>query len=234
MLKDLSLIAEVIQIEPLTQNILKVILKPQHYVPYIAGQYLQILTQKEALCFSIANAPLGAHYYELHIRHSPQNLALQKLMQEMKEVGELPIFLPLGTCHVNKLSTERATIMLAQGTGFAPIKAIIEQWLTDGNIPPTLFCWLTRTKSDCYMRQLVEKWDFEVENFHFLPLSADFTDLNILNKLKEHSGFDLHNVQVVLSGPFERMHALKKAGISIGFKDDQFFSDAFESITKEQ
>lgn len=227
LIKDLSLMAEIIQAQPITQYILKVVLKPQHYVPYKAGQYLQILTAEEALSFSIANAPLGAHHYELHIKHNPENILHKKLMQEMRDIGELPIFLPLGNCHIDQLSVEKPLIMIAQGTGFAPIKSILEQWLADGRLPPTLFCWLSRTRSDCYMRQLVEKWDFEVENFRFLQLSLDLTDTNILNQILQHSGFDVNNVQYVLSGSIAKMLSLKHAGIALGMQAEQFFSDAF-------
>jgi CDP-4-dehydro-6-deoxyglucose reductase, E3 len=227
MIKDLSLMAEVTRVEPLTQHILRVFLEPEHYINYHAGQYLQILTAEEALSYSIANAPLGAHHYELHLRHSPQNPLHQHLLSEMRAVGEVPIFLPLGHCHVECFSVDRPLIMLAQGTGFAPMKAMLEYWLTEGRLPPTLFCWLARTPSDWYMQSLVETWDAQVENFKYLPLRADISDEDVFNEVLKQAGFELSDVQVVLAGPFERMCALKQVGIELGLRADQFFSDAF-------
>lgn len=219
--------AEVVQVEPLTQYILKIVLKPEHFVNYKAGQYLQILTADEALCFSIANAPLGAHQYELHIRHSPDNPSLQRLMQEIRKEGSVPIYLPLGDCQIEKISIDRPLMMLAQGTGFAPMKAMIEQWLIDGQLPPILFCWLAWTDADWYMRSLVEKWDAEVDGFHYVPMQASLSDETVLKTLLKQSGFDQKTTQFVLAGPFERMHMLRKVGIQLGLKKAQFLSDAF-------
>lgn len=227
MIKDLPLMAEVTQVEPLTQNIIRVFLTPQHYVNYIPGQYLQILTSEEALCYSIANAPLGAHHYELHLRHSPQNKQHQSLMKEMRTAGELPIYLPLGACHVERLSMTRPLIMIAQGTGFAPMKAMLEQWLTDGALPPTLFCWLARTPSDWYMESLVKTWDEHVEHFQFLPMRAELADEVVFEEVLQQARFDLNALQVVLAGPFDRMRALKQVGIQHGLQSHQFLSDAF-------
>jgi CDP-4-dehydro-6-deoxyglucose reductase len=226
MIKDLPLMAEVTQVEPLTEHILRVFLTPQHYVNYTAGQYLQILTSEEALCCSIANAPLGAHHYELHLRHSPQNPLHQILMKEMRSSGEVPIYLPLGNCHVGRLSVERPVLMIAQGTGFAPMKAMLEQWLTDGSMPPTLFCWLARNPSDWYMQPLVETWAEHVEQFQFLPLRADLADEMVFKTVLKEANFDLTQLQVVLAGPFDRMRALQQVGVALGLQPQQFFSDA--------
>lgn len=227
MIKDLPLMAEVTQVEPLTQHILRVFLTPQHYVNYTAGQYLQILTSEEALCYSIANAPLGAHHYELHLRHSPQNPLHQMLMKEMRGSGEVPIYLPLGNCHVGRLAVDKPLIMIAQGTGFAPMKAMLEQWLTDGALPPTRFCWLARNPSDWYMQPLVETWAEHIEQFQFLPLPADLAEEVIIEMVLREAHFDLDQVQIVLAGPFERMRILKAVGTQLGLKAEQFFSDAF-------
>ena len=92
--------AEVVSIEPLTLDILRVFLRPQHYVPYLAGQYLQILMPEEAASYSIANAPLGVPHYELQLRHRPHQRSSEQLLKMLREQGEIPLFLPMGQCHV--------------------------------------------------------------------------------------------------------------------------------------
>lgn len=227
MIKDLPLMAEVTQVEALTQQILRITLEPQHYVDYQAGQYLQILTSEEALSYSIANAPLGAHHYELHIRHIAQDPLHQHLLNEMRTTGEVPIFLPLGQCHVGCFSVERPLIMIAQGTGFAPMKAMLEHWLGEGSLPPTLFCWLARTPADWYMQTLVETWEAHVEHLQYLPLRTEISDEDVFTEVIKQAAFDTSQAQVVLAGPFERMRALKQVGMELGLQEAQFFSDAF-------
>jgi CDP-4-dehydro-6-deoxyglucose reductase len=234
MITELPLMAEVSQAEPLTQTILKVILTPHHYVPYQAGQYLQILSANEALSYSIANAPLGAHHYELHLRHSPNNPVHQSLLKDIRLNGEIPIYLPLGDCHVGCLSNQHPVIMIVQGTGFAPIKAMIEQWLSEGVFPPTLLIWLARSPSDWYMQSLVEHWDHHVEFFQWLPLQADLSEQEILEIALRESRFDLSSLQVILAGSFERMHLFRDVGMQLGLKKQQFFSDSFSTATSIQ
>ncbi|MCX7115652.1 MAG: NAD(P)H-flavin reductase [Gammaproteobacteria bacterium] len=228
MVADVPMQAEISSIEPLTDTILRVILKPPHYVPYQAGQYLQILMATDALSYSIANAPLGAHCYELHVRHHPAHVIHQHVLQEMRAQGEVPIFLPLGNCHVGQLDVTRPTLLLGQGTGFAPLKAIIEQWLADGLMPPTVLCWMVRSAPDWYMDDLVQQWVERVPAFRYLPCLMDNADEAWVEKLLSFAEFDVSKVQVVLAGPFERMRSLRDVMISHGIGANQFFSDAFE------
>ena len=78
--------ARVESITPLTDSILQLILKPDVYIDYQAGQYLQIMHENEAFSYSIANAPLGSHQYELHIRHTRDNPYNQPMFAEIRLV----------------------------------------------------------------------------------------------------------------------------------------------------
>ena len=125
--------AQVIRISPLTDHIIELLLAPEHYIDYQAGQYLQLLSKNECLCYSIANAPLGAHNYELHIRHEHSNPYDQPLFAEMKQRGLVDLRLPFGSCHLNNLDSKLPIIFIAGGTGFSPVKAMIEQLLATGD-----------------------------------------------------------------------------------------------------
>ena len=77
--------AQVSSIFPLTNSILQIFLSPDEYIHYEAGQYLKIITEEEAFSFSIANAPLGSHQYELHIRHGRDNPSSTSLISPYKK-----------------------------------------------------------------------------------------------------------------------------------------------------
>ena len=113
--------AHVESINPLTDSILQLILTPHDYIDYQAGQYLQIVSDNEPLSYSIANAPLGSHKYELHIRHSRDNPSNQWLLAEIKRTGSVTIQLPLGACDLSHLHPNKPILFIAGGTGFAPI-----------------------------------------------------------------------------------------------------------------
>ena len=92
--------AKVTQVTPLTPLILRVELTPNQYLPYEAGQYLKIITAHDESFFSIANAPLGAKTYELHIKHYPNHPEQQHLIdtlakQDVKLLGYLIARIPV-------------------------------------------------------------------------------------------------------------------------------------------
>ncbi|MDP1614342.1 MAG: hypothetical protein Q8L68_00945 [Methylococcales bacterium] len=224
---DMPMMAEIHTVEPLTATIFRVLLQPEHYVPYLAGQYLQILTNQEALSYSIANAPLGAHQYEIHLRHVKTNLLHQRLLQDMRTEGELPIFLPLGECHIGKLSLQQPILWIAQGTGFSPAKAMIEYCLAEQSTAPLALCWLARVSADWYLESLVHEWEVRVPNFRYLPMLLQREDAALIDHMLAWSEFRVEDLQVVLSGPFDRMCALKALLLARGLRASQLFSDAF-------
>lgn len=225
---DMPVMAQIHAVEPLTTSILRVILQPQHYVQYLAGQYLQILTNHEALSYSIANAPLGAHQYEIHVRHVKTNPLHQQLLHDMQTEGELPLFLPLGTCHVGRLALDKPILWIAQGTGFAHVKAMIEHGLAQDSTAPTALCWLARAPADWYLEPLVREWEARVPTFRYFPILSEMEDSILIPHLLESTGFVREDLQVVLAGPFERMQTLRTILLQQGLGLQQLFSDAFE------
>lgn len=223
--------AEVVAIEPLTQDILRVMLKPAHYVPYQAGQYLQVLLADDAVSYSIANAPLGARQYELHVRHRVENVMSQQVVREMREQGEVTIFAPLGHCHVGCLDWAQPILWIAQGTGFAPIKAMIEQGLADGVLPPSVLCWILTTASDGYLETWISQWEQHVADFHFVEALMETETNELVSQLLQAFPGQQQHLQVVLAGSFDRMRALRTALIHQGVRAERIFSDAFEEST---
>lgn len=225
---DMPMMAEIHSVEALTTSILRIILHPEHYVPYLAGQYLQILMSQEALSYSIANAPLGAHQYEIHLRHVKTNPLHQRLLHDLQTEGEVPIFLPLGECHVGRLSSEKPTLWIAQGTGFSPVKAMIEQRLADESRSPMALCWLARAPEDWYLEPLVREWELRVPTFRYLPMLLAREDEALIERILGWSEFNLQDIQIVLAGPYERMRALRTVLLQKQLRANQLFSDAFE------
>lgn len=219
--------AQVESIVPLTDSILQLILIPDEYVDYQAGQYLQILSNHEAFSYSIANAPLGSHKYELHLRHSRENAFTQKLLADIKQNGAITISLPLGECHLNQLHPDIPIVFIAAGTGFAPIKAMIEQLLAESDPRPFELYWSARSQSDLYMDEKVTQWQTHVRHFqYFSSLSESRKESLAATVLSRHE-HDLRDWQFVLSGPFELVYQTRDFLTSKGALVENLFSDAF-------
>ncbi|HZZ12186.1 MAG TPA: CDP-6-deoxy-delta-3,4-glucoseen reductase, partial [Paraburkholderia sp.] len=131
--------------------VLKLQLPATERLQYLAGQYLEfILKDGKRRSYSMANAPHAEGPIELHIRHMPGGAFTDHVFNTMKERDILRFEAPLGTFFLRE-DSEKPIVLLASGTGFAPLKAIVEHAVFKKlNRPMTLY-WGARRKKDLYL-----------------------------------------------------------------------------------
>jgi len=225
--------AQVEHFAPLTDSIMQLILVPDQYVEYLAGQYLQIILGDEALSYSIANAPLGAHRYELHIRHSHDNPYNQQLFAHIKAQGSVSIQLPFGECTIEQLDKQKPIIFIAAGTGFAPVNSMIEQLLSsDDDTRPFELFWAARTQSDFYLDDKVKSWQAHVKRFSYYPVPAEEVKEQLAARVLAKHAADISQWQMVISGPFDMVYQTRDVLVENGAVAAQLFSDAFSFEAK--
>lgn len=92
-----------------------------------AGQYMEILLKDGSRSYSIANAPAQNHTLEFHVRHHEGGLFSPQLFSGSLKAGAIMRLRgPMGSFYLNEDSDSKPLILLATGTGFAPIKAILQ------------------------------------------------------------------------------------------------------------
>lgn len=224
--------AQVETISPLTDSIMQLVLAPDEFVTYQAGQYLKILFAEEEFSYSIANAPLGSHKYELHIRHSLDNPYNQLLFAHIKEHGSVRLKLPFGQCSINDLDPLRPILFIAGGTGFAPVKAMIEQLLATTDNRPFELIWGARSRSDLYMDEKVTHWQSHVSHFKYFSLLSDESNETLASSALARHPTDLDKWQIVLSGPFDMVYNTRDVLVNKGIARAHLFSDAFSFEVK--
>ena len=145
---------------------------------FAAGQYIDFLLEGDKRrSYSIANAPMlegGMMDLEIHIRHTPGGLFTDRVFTKLKTNEVLRFEGPLGTFYLRE-DTTKPIIFLAGGTGFGPIKAIVEYALRR-NVSaarPIALYWGCRSKQDLYMPDLPQQWADETPNFRFVPVLSD-------------------------------------------------------------
>ncbi len=225
--------AHVTQATPLTRNLLHVTLAPEHYIPYESGQYLHVISSTETLYYSIANAPLGSHTYELHIRHTPGNIEHQHILNPITQLGRVIINVPFGQCTLKTLDPYRPIIFVAGGTGFAPIKAMIETLLTEGDTRPFELYWSARCQEDLYLNEHVLTWQKHIDHFDYIPHITTPNQATLFERIQKKHPYDLTDYQIVLAGPFDLVYSLRDDLIQQGLSQNQLFSDAFDLETKK-
>lgn len=229
-----SISAKVSHISPLTNTIIQVELEPHEFVSYRAGQYLLLKAGSQQAYFSIANAPLGTQKYELHIRHEKKNIFSEELLKHFQMGREIKLELPMGLAHIGHLQVSRPIIFIAGGTGFAPIKAIIEQLLYSDD--PRIFeCyWGAKEQSDLYWQNKLLNWQQHVKSFSHLALFEGKKSYHIIDHIYERHVENIKEMQFLICGPFEMVYACRDKLIELGVLPAYIYSDAFEFENKEK
>jgi CDP-4-dehydro-6-deoxyglucose reductase len=145
---------------------------------YRAGQYVEFILRDGARrSYSMANAPsqLGEPpMIELHLRHMPGGKFTDHVFGAMKEKEILRVEGPLGSFFVREEST-KPIVMLASGTGFAPIKALLEHMEARGLQRPTVLYWGCRRRADLYLNDWVEAAVARLPWLRYVPVLSEPT-----------------------------------------------------------
>ena len=205
-----------------------------------AGQYIEfILRDRSRRAFSIANSPSNDEVIELHLRHVDGGTFTDHVFNEMKEKAILRFEGPFGSFHISE-SSNRPLILIAGGTGFAPIKSMVEELIEKDDTRPLHIYWGARAKVDLYRNDLPEKWAFQHENINYVPVLSEPNDSDnwqgrtgfvhsaVIEDFVDLSGFDVY-----VAGPPPMVDAAKAGFAKQGLPEDQLFSDSFEFAAKE-
>ncbi|MFA5731833.1 MAG: 2Fe-2S iron-sulfur cluster-binding protein, partial [Acidithiobacillus sp.] len=132
---------------------------------FLPGQYIDILLKDGGRRgFSLANMPGEDALLELHIKRVPGGVFTGHVFSAMKEKDILRFEGPLGTFFIRQEST-RPLLMVATGTGFAPMKAMLESLFAQGSIRPIHFYWGVRHPEDFYYQDLLREWQARHDYF---------------------------------------------------------------------
>ena len=138
---------------------------------FMAGQHIAILTKdQKQRNFSLANAPHEDGFLELHIRRIEGGVFTRHVFDEMKERDILRIKGPLGEFRLRE-DSDKPIIFVADGTGFAPLRAMIEHALHIGLQRPMYLYWGGRRAGDLYMLDEAQRW--EERGVRFTPVLSD-------------------------------------------------------------
>ncbi|ROR34392.1 CDP-6-deoxy-delta-3,4-glucoseen reductase [Inmirania thermothiophila] len=204
-------------------------------VPYRAGQYLNVvLPDGRRRAFSIANAPHSDERIELHIRYVPGGDFTSHVFRGLKVKDLLRIELPLGRFGLREDSALPA-LLVAGGTGFAPLKAMLEHAFHVGLRRPLRLYWGARSRAGLYLADLPERWAAEHPHFSFTPVLSDplpadgwrgRTGLVTDAVVEDHP--DLSGFEVYVAGPPAMVDAAAKLFPVHRLPPERLYSDAFE------
>ncbi len=226
------------KIARLTEDVMVLGLKlpANERLQFLAGQYIEFLLKDGSRrSFSMANAPHTDELVELHVRHVAGGQFTDHVFGKMKERDILRLEGPLGTFFLRE-DTQKPIVFVASGTGFAPIKSIIEHAFYKGVARPMVLYWGARRPRDLYMSELPIKWAAEhPSQFTYVPVisealpedawtgRAGFVHRAVMEDFRDLSAHQIYACGV----PIMVDSARADFTIKCKLPEDEFFADSF-------
>jgi len=205
-----------------------------------AGQYIEfILRDGVRRSYSMANAPenLGQPpAIELHLRHMPGGKFTDHVFGAMKDKDILRMEGPFGSFFLRE-DSDKPIVLLASGTGFAPIKAIIEHLQALGSARPAVLYWGCRTRADLYLNEWAEQAARDAPWLRYFPVLSEPTEADawagrrgLVHQAVMADWPDLSGHQVYACGAPLMVEAAQHDFVDrCGLPADEFYADAFTS-----
>ncbi|HMJ49483.1 MAG TPA: CDP-6-deoxy-delta-3,4-glucoseen reductase [Burkholderiales bacterium] len=202
---------------------------------FLAGQYIDILMKEgKRRSFSMANPPHDDECLELHVRNIAGGAFTDYVFNKMRERDILRFEGPLGTFFLRE-DSEKPIIFVASGTGFAPIKSIIEHAFYKNDHRQMILYWGARKLADLYMLQLPIRWQRERDNFKFVPVLSEalpgdrwsgrsgLVHQAVMDDFSDLNGFQLYACGAPVMVEAARRDFIAMRNLSL----EEFYSDSF-------
>jgi CDP-4-dehydro-6-deoxyglucose reductase len=207
---------------------------------YHAGQYVEFLLRDGSRrSYSMANAPhtqLNQARLELHLRHMPGGLFTDQVFSTLKEKDILRVEGPFGSFYLRE-DSQKPMVLLASGTGFAPIKALIEHMQHKGITRPVSLYWGARRPADLYMHDWVVAQAAQMPHLRYIPVVSNalpedawsgrtgFVHQAVVQDTPDLSGHEVY----ACGAPIVIESAQRDYVQSHGLPAEAFFADSFTS-----
>lgn len=203
-------------------------------VKFKAGQYLQLLLPDgQRRSYSMANAPHESDAVQLHIRNLPQGYFSDAMLKNIQVGDFLKLELPHGDFWLRE-DSERPMLMVAGGTGFAPIKSILDHIVRQKLQRTVHLYWGARTQDGIYAADVLVRWAQQSLGWVIHPLLSNATDVSawtgrvgFVHEAVRADFKDLSDWDVYACGGMPMVTALRDVCSKLGLSDANFYSDAF-------
>jgi CDP-4-dehydro-6-deoxyglucose reductase len=205
---------------------------------FLAGQYLDVLLEGGARrSYSIASTPQvgGITELELHVRHYAGGRFSDRLFAEKPATGMLQIEAPLGAFFLRDESSG-PLILLATGTGFAPIQSMVQDAIRSGRAARQGLhvYWGAREVADLYRLQHAGAWAAEAAGVRFTPVLSGpppagwSGQRGHVQQVVMQDFANLADAQVYACGSAAMVDSARAELVAQrGLPEDRFFADAF-------
>ena len=236
-----TLPCRIAQLTPLAPDVMQVFLRlpAVEVLQFQPGQYLDILLDGgRRRSFSIASPPHDSNLLELHVRRVPGGgfsdglfgaVPVGTLLRIEGPIGQFVYHSPIGR------ENESPLLMIAGGTGFAPLKSMLRHILERGINRPIHFYWGARQRHDVYEEERVLEWVRRNPQLRFTAVLSEATGTTAPHHrlgwvheavLADHPS--LAPFEVYAAGPPALIEAIRASFPPRGVRQDRLFFDSFD------
>ncbi len=208
--------------------VLRLRLPPSAQFNYLPGQFIDLTAQGVTRSYSVASACVENNQLELHIRQVPGGQFSDIVFNQLKPEQLMRLHGPHGTFFVRH--DTRPLIFLAGGTGFAPVKAMVEDLIARGDQRPVLIYWGQRSAAAVYS-DLARQWSQQYSHIQAHVVVSDDAEWvgrrGLVHEAVLQDFANLTGCTVYACGSAVMISVAKKAFIQQGLEEKAFHSDAF-------
>lgn len=208
-------------------------LPPNVVFDYLPGQYLELLFDGVRRSYSIANSKISTSGIELHIRRVAGGTMSEHVFTQFQKNTLVRFSGPVGTFFLRQSRND--LIFLATGTGFAPIKAMVEELISSQDPRKIFIYWGGRFREDIYS-ELPGLWSSQHDHVTFCPILSrenpgwkgrvGYVQHSVLADFKSFAGKDVY-----ACGSELMINDARDALVAAGLDRKHFYSDAFVAST---
>ncbi len=187
--------ATIVGKEEMAGDICRLLLEPATPLYYHAGQYINLQQQNGlARSYSLASVPAVDKYLELHIRRMKKGRMSNWVHDELKAGDQIEFQGPFGNCFYLSSDPQQAMLLIATGTGLAPLLGILRDALNNDHQGSIHLYHGSRTLDGLYAQELLHKLAASHTNVSYIPcLSGDDVPSGYRASRAHETAFDEHS-----------------------------------------
>jgi len=221
---------------PLAPDVMQVFLRlpAVESLPFLPGQYLDFLVEDgRRRSFSIASPPHDSGLLELHVRKVSGGGFTERLFGHVNTGALLRIEGPMGQFIYREGGTP--LLMIAGGTGFAPLKSMLRHLLERGPPREVHLYWGARQLQDLYEEPLVMEWLQRHPTLKFTAVLSEATEpgaphrrLGWVHEVVLQDYPRLEEFDVYAAGPPALIEAIRASFPAHGLSAERLHFDSFD------
>lgn len=197
---------------------------------FCAGHYVDIVFgDGQRRSYSIANSPHFTDVIELHVKTVANGMFTTRVIENLESASVLCLEGPFGNLYLREEST-RPILFIGGGTGFAPLKGLIEYALHKGVKRQLRLYWGARVVANLYEQELLHYWMSRHDNFFYTPVLSepehDWTGrVGFVHEVAAADHPNLSGFDAYVSGPAAMVVVARERFLNSGMSPDRFYSD---------